>query len=135
MRRRQFLGVSSAMFAGAALRPRTLRAQTMPVIGFMSTRAPGDSSHLVAAFRRGLDEGGFVEGSNVRVEYRWAGGDYTRMSSIAVELVGIPVKVLVAVGGDTSAQAAKHATSTIPVIFGSGSDPVATGLVESINLT
>jgi putative ABC transport system substrate-binding protein len=132
MRRRDFI----AVLGGAAIGwPFAARAQQpgLPVVGFMSTRAPGDSTHLVAAFRRGLEEGGFVEGRTVRVEYRWGGGDYARMSAFAAELVKMPVSVLVAVGGDRSAQAAKRATSTIPIVFGSGSDPVATGLVASIN--
>ena len=107
--------------------------QPSPLIGFMSTRAPGDSTHLVAAFRRGLEEGGFTEGRNVRVEYRWGGGDYTRMAALAAELVSMKVSVLVAVGGDRSVEAAKDATATIPIVFGSGSDPVASGLVASIN--
>jgi putative tryptophan/tyrosine transport system substrate-binding protein len=130
MNRREFLSA----IGGAAAWPLAARGQTtMPVIGFMSSRAPGDSVHLVAAFRGGLEEGGFVEGRNVRVEYRWGGGDYQRMSALAGELTRIPVSVIVAVGGDMSAHAAKNATSTIPIVFGSGSDPVAAGFVASIN--
>jgi putative ABC transport system substrate-binding protein len=132
MNRRDFIALTGGTFAAW---PGLSRAQQalLPVVGFMSTRSPGDSVHLLAAFRRGLEEGGFAEGRNVRVEYRWAGGDYTRMPAFAAELVKLPVTVLVAIGGDRSVEAAKRATSTIPIVFGSGSDPVATGLVASIN--
>lgn len=105
----------------------------MPVIGFMSARSPDDSAYLLAAFRDGLAAGGFVEGRNVAVEYRWARGDYSQLPVFAAELVRLPVAVLVGVGGDASALAAKAATSTIPVIFGMGSDPVAAGMVASLN--
>ena len=132
MRRREFI----TLIGGAAVAwPLVARAQqpAMPVVGFMSARSLGDSVHLVAAFRQGMSEGGFVEGRNVAVEYRWANGEYDRLPALAADLVNRRVAVLVAVGGDTSALTAKRATSTIPIVFGSGSDPVATGLVESIN--
>lgn len=131
MDRRDFLVAVTGL--GAAWPVAAQAQQPLPVIGFMSARSPGDSVHLVAAFRRGLEGGGFAEGRNVRVEYRWGDGDYSRMPAFAAELVSLPVAVLVAVGGDASANAGKRATSTIPVVFGSGSDPVATGLVASIN--
>ena len=85
----------------------------------------GDSEHLLAAFRRGLGESGFVEGRNVAIEYRWARGQYDRLPAMAAELVNRRVAVLLAVGGDPSARAAKRATSTIPIVFGMGGDPVA----------
>ena len=115
--------------------PFAARAQqrVMPVIGFMSSRSPEDSAHLVAAFRQGLAEGGFVEGQNVAIEFRWAGGNYSRLPALAAELVGRRVAVLVGVGGDISARVAKQATTTIPIIFGMGDDPVAAGLVASLN--
>ena len=115
--------------------PFAARAQqrVMPVIGFMSSRSPEDSAHLVAAFRQGLAEGGFVEGQNVAIEFRWAGGNYSRLPGLAAELVGRRVAVLVGVGGDISARVAKQATTTIPIIFGMGDDPVAAGLVASLN--
>jgi ABC-type uncharacterized transport system substrate-binding protein len=129
--RREFI----TLLGGAATWPLAARAQqpTMPVIGFMSSRAASDSVHLISAFQRGLSEGGLVEGRNVAVEYRWAQGNYDLMPAIAAELVNRRVAVLVAAGGDVSAQAAKKATSTVPIVFGTGSDPVATGLVASIN--
>ena len=132
MRRREFI----ALVAGsAATWPLAARAQqpTVPLVGFMSARSSGDTGHLVAAFRQGMNEGGFVEGRNVAVEYRWANGEYDRLPALAADLVNRNVAVLVAVGGDVSAFAAKRATSTIPIVFGSGSDPVATGLVASLN--
>ena len=107
--------------------------QPMPVIGFMSGRSSADSAHLVAAFRAGLTETGFVEGQNVVIEFRWANGQYDRLPALAAELVARPVAVLVGVGGDPSAIAAKRATSTIPVVFGMGGDPIKAGLVDSFN--
>jgi len=105
----------------------------MPVIGFMSARSPEDSVHLLEAFRRGLKEGGFVEGQNVVIEFRWARGEYDRLPEMAADLVSRRVNVLTAVGGDPSPRAAKRATSTIPIVFGIGGDPVRDGLVESFN--
>jgi len=131
MRRRQFLHV----LGGVAAWPLAARAQqqAMPVIGFMSGRSPEDSAYLVAAFRGGLGEAGFVVGQNVTIEYRWGLGRYDRMPALAAELVDRHVAVLVGVGGDVSAGAAKQATSTIPIVFGLGGDPVKAGLVESLN--
>ena len=88
---------------------------------------------MVEAFRRALMDGGFVEGRNVAVEYRWAHGDYARLPALARELIDRKVAVLLGIGGDSSALAAKAATSTIPVVFGMGSDPVQAGMVVSLN--
>ena len=130
-RRRQFLTLLSS---AAAAWPLAARAQqSMPVIGFMSARSPEDSVHLLEAFRRGLKEGGFVEGQNVVFEFRWARGEYDRLPEMAADLVSRRVSVLTAVGGDPSPRAAKRATSTIPIVFGIGGDPVRDGLVESFN--
>ena len=130
-RRRQFLTLLSS---AAAAWPLAARAQqSMPVIGFMSARSPEDSVHLLEAFRRGLKEGGFVEGQNVVFEFRWARGEYDRLPEMAADLVSRRVSVLTAVGGDPSPRAAKRATSTIPIVFGIGGDPVSDGLVESFN--
>jgi putative ABC transport system substrate-binding protein len=131
IQRREFM----ALFGGAAAWPLAARAQqpVMPVIGFMSARSPEDSAHLVAAFRRGLSESGFIEGQNVTVEFRWARGEYDALPALATELVNHPVEVLVAVGGDPSPVAAKRATATIPIVFGIGGDPVKAGLIESFN--
>ena len=98
----------------------------------MSGRTPEDSKHLMAAFHEGLGEAGFVEGKNVTIEYRWALGRYDRLPALATDLVKRDVAVLVAVGGDVSAVAARQATSTIPIVFGTGSDPVDAGLVASL---
>ena len=106
---------------------------TIPTIGFMSGRSPDESKHLVAAFQQGLGESGFVEGKNITIEYRWALGQYDRLPALAAGLVKRSVAVLVAVGGEPSALAAKQATSTIPIVFGLGGDPVKTGLVERLN--
>ena len=131
MRRRQFI----ILLGGAAVWPALGQAQqpTVTTIGFMSGRAPEDSKHLLAAFHQGLGEAGFVEGKNVAVEYRWALGQYDRLPALATDLVNRRVAVLAAVGGDPSPLAAKQATSTIPVVFGMGSDPIKAGLVESIS--
>jgi putative tryptophan/tyrosine transport system substrate-binding protein len=131
VRRREFI---TLVGGAAATWPFAVRAQQagMPIIGFMSARAPEDSKHLVAAFHQGLGESGFVDGQNVTVDYRWARGDYARLPVLAAELVRGGVKVLVGTGGDPSAIAAKQATSTIPIVFVS-TDPVKAGLVASYN--
>jgi putative tryptophan/tyrosine transport system substrate-binding protein len=116
VRRREFI----VSVGAAAVWPALARAQqpTAPVIGFMSGRSPDESNHLVAAFHQGLGEAGFAVGKNVAVEYRWALGQYDRLPALAADLVKRRVAVLAAVGGDSSALAAKQATSTIPVVFG-----------------
>jgi putative ABC transport system substrate-binding protein len=131
MNKRDFI----ALVGAAAAWPNAASAQqpTVPVIGFMSARSPEDSAHLVAAFRRGLSESGFIEGQNVAIEFRWARGQYDNLPALATELVNRPVAVLVAVGGDPSPVAAKQATTTIPIVFGIGGDPVKAGLIESFN--
>lgn len=131
MKRREFI----VLLGGAAVWPLALRAQqsSVPVIGYMSGRSPEDSTRETAAFLQGLAETGFTDGKSVKVEYRWARGQYDRMPAFAAELVERRVAVLAAVGGDASARAAKQATETIPIVFGLGNDPVKNGLVESLN--
>jgi putative ABC transport system substrate-binding protein len=103
------------------------------MIGFLSVRSPDESKNLVARFRSGLAESGFVEGQNVAIEYRWARGEYDRLPALAAELVRIPVRVLVAVGGDSSALAARASTTTVPIVASFTSDPVKTGMIASFN--
>jgi putative ABC transport system substrate-binding protein len=131
VKRRDFI----TLFGGAAAAwPLTVRAQpTMPVIGFMSARSPEDSVYVLQAFHKGLEEGGFVDGRNVKVEYRWGRGAYGLLPELATEFVNRRVNVPVATGGDASARAARAATSSIPIVFTIGGDPIEAGLVESIN--
>jgi ABC-type uncharacterized transport system substrate-binding protein len=131
MRRREFLGV----LVGGAAWPLMARAQQpgMPVIGFLSSRSPSESAGVVAAFREGLRDSGFIEGQNAAIAFRWAEGRYDRLPALATELVGLRVAVLFAAGGPPSALAAKAATTTIPVVFSASSDPVGLGLVASLN--
>ena len=132
MRRREFM---ITLLGGAAARPCVARAQqaALPVIGWISSRSPGESDYLVAAFRQGLKETGYTESQNVSLEFRWAEGHYDRLSAYAVEFARRPVTIIVTTGGDPAAQAAKAATSKIPIVFVSGSDPVKVGLVSSLN--
>ena len=105
----------------------------MSAIGFVSSRSPGESAVLVAAFREGLSEKGFIEGNNLAIAFRWAEGHYDRLPALCSELVQQGVAVLVAVGGPPSALAAKAATVTTPIIFILASDPIKLGLVASLN--
>ncbi len=128
MRRREVI----ALLGAAAACPLGGYAQNaMPVIGFMSSRSPEDSAHLLEAFRRGLKEGGFTDGENVAIEFRWARGDYSRLPTLAADLASRRVNVISALGGVPSALAAKRATSTIPIVSSFAAD--TTGLVESFN--
>ena len=130
MKRRQFI----AFLGSAVAWPPVVRAQqAIPVIGFLSSRAPGESAGVVAAFREGLRESGFVEGRNLAIAFRWAEGRYDRLPALAAELTGLRVALLFAAGGPPSALAAKAATSTIPIVFSASSDPVRLGLVPSLN--
>jgi putative tryptophan/tyrosine transport system substrate-binding protein len=132
MRRRDFIKVTAVSVAAWPLAVRAQQA-AMPVIGFVRITTPEDSAHLVAAFRQGLGESGFVEGRNVTIEYRCALNQVDRLPALMAELVGRGVAVLAATGGTISARAAKAATTTVPIIFTTGDDPVRVGLVASLN--
>src|SRR4029077_15015876 len=127
MNRRELLVVGSAM---AVARPLRAQQKAMPVIGYLHCGSPGLFAPFMAAFHRGLSETGYVEGRNVAIEYRWAEGRYDRLPALAGELVGRKVDVIAAFG-PPSARAAKSATSTIPIVFGSG-DPVREGLIAGL---
>jgi putative ABC transport system substrate-binding protein len=133
MRRRTFVTLLGIAAAAPLTRPFRARAQQMPVIGVLSTRTLDLKGPLVGAFRRGLAENGYAEGRNVAIEYRWAEVDYARLPALANELVRRRVDILVSVGGEPSALAAKAATSAIPTVSIIGSDPVQLGLAASDN--
>ena len=105
----------------------------LPVVGFLSSRSPGESSEVVAAFRRGLRDSGFIEGQNLLIAFRWADGRYDRLPALAAELVQLRVAAMFAAGGPPAAFAAKAATQATPVVFSAVNDPVRLGLVASLN--
>jgi putative tryptophan/tyrosine transport system substrate-binding protein len=129
MRRRELLLVAPAMIAARAVRAQQ---KAMPVIGFLSSTSPGPFASYVAAFGQGLGQTGWVDGQNVTIEYRWAEGPYDRLPALAADLVNRKVAVIATSGGDFSALAAKNATSSIPIVFLGGDDPVEQGLVASL---
>ena len=129
MRRRELMLLMGGMITAG--RPLRAQQKAMPVIGYLSSTSPIPAAPVLAAFRQGLNETGYVEGQNVGIEFRWAEGRYDRLPALAAELVDRKVDLIAATGGIVSARAAKNSTSSIPIVFVVGTDPITDGLVVS----
>jgi len=132
MDRRTFVGSLSAISVGLTVVARAQKTE-LPVVGFLNLASAADWTPRVAAFQRGLGEAGYTDGRNVRIEFRWAEGQYDRLPTLAADLVQRRVAVIVATGGGPPLLAAKAATSTTPIVFTLGNDPIRLGVVNSLN--
>ena len=133
MRRREFIKLVSGAVATWPLATAAQQLAATPIVGIIDLGSPRERTQMVAAFRKGLAEGGYHEGQNVVLEFRWAEGQYSRFAELAADLVKRRVSVIAVPGSGAGALAAKNATTTIPIIFGSGGNPVTEGLVASLN--
>jgi putative tryptophan/tyrosine transport system substrate-binding protein len=131
LRRREFITLVGGAAAAWPLAARSQQASSS--IGFLSSRSPGESAGVVAAFREGLRQTGFIEGQNLTIAFRWAEGRYDRLPALAAELADLRVAVIYSAGGSPAALAAKAATSAIPIVFAAVNDPIGLGLVASLN--
>lgn len=132
MRRREFITFLGGSVAAGPL-SALAQPSSMPVIGFLGASSPETNVDRLGAFKQGLNVNGYVEGQNVAIEYRWANGQYDRLPALAAELVRRQVSVIAVAGGIPGTRAAKAATAAVPIVFLTGADPVAAGLVGSLN--